>query len=278
MAVARRSNWTLTILFNIVLPLFTYFTLVGNGVSEVPALLISGAWPVLEMGISLAVNRHLDEFAIISIIFIALGVVAGLGFNNARLVLVKESVVTGLFGVVTLGVARAAASADVLLRTQVRHGRLGGGRGRLERAVAVPDVPAHAARHHDRLGCGVRGRGGRPHRADLHPVDRHHGRRVRHRPVGRPRRPDHVDDLVRPPSARPLPVGGRARPTRRPWRRPRPPRADLRVVGRVRRTRPTTWGTRQLAVQDTVGAALVLFQDPRNPNVGLPPAPGCRCS
>ena len=95
-------NWALTILFNIVLPLFTYFTLVGNGVSEVPALLISGAWPVLELGISLAVSRHIDEFSIISILFIALGVVAGLGFNSARLVLVKESVVTGLFGVVTL--------------------------------------------------------------------------------------------------------------------------------------------------------------------------------
>src|SRR3954468_18208801 len=95
-------NWTLTILFNIVLPLFTYFTLVGNGVSEVPALLISGVWPVLEMGISLVVSRHVDEFAIISIIFILLGVVAGLGFNNARLVLVKESIVTGVFGLVTL--------------------------------------------------------------------------------------------------------------------------------------------------------------------------------
>lgn len=96
-------NWGPTILFNIVLPLLTYNLLTGWGVSEVPALLASGAWPVVELVLSFALHRRFDEISIMTLIFIVLGVVAGLGFNSARLVLVKESIVTGLFGVVALG-------------------------------------------------------------------------------------------------------------------------------------------------------------------------------
>jgi hypothetical protein len=95
-------NWLPTILMNVVLPLFTYFLLEGWGWSAVPALLISGAWPALETLVMLAVSRRLDEIGVLALIFVALGVVAGLGFGSARLVLVKESLVTGLFGVVLL--------------------------------------------------------------------------------------------------------------------------------------------------------------------------------
>jgi hypothetical protein len=96
-------NWGPTLLFSVALPLATYFVLIGQGRSEVTALLISGVWPVVELGLSFALHRRFDEIAILALIFIALGVVAGLGFNSARLVLVKESAVTGLFGLVTLG-------------------------------------------------------------------------------------------------------------------------------------------------------------------------------
>ncbi|HKT02609.1 MAG TPA: VC0807 family protein [Rugosimonospora sp.] len=103
MARAAVVNWGTTILFNVALPLATYFVLTGHGVRAVPALLASGAWPVVETALSLAVRRHVDEFAILTLVFIGLGVVAGLGFNSAHLVLVKESIVTGLFGVLCLG-------------------------------------------------------------------------------------------------------------------------------------------------------------------------------
>jgi intracellular septation protein A len=96
-------NWGQTILLNVVLPLLTYSVLTGRGVSEVPALLASGAWPVVELALSFALHRRFDEISIMTLIFIVLGVVAGLGFNSARLVLVNESIVTGLFGVVALG-------------------------------------------------------------------------------------------------------------------------------------------------------------------------------
>jgi intracellular septation protein A len=97
------ANWGPTILFNIALPLLTYFVLTSRGVPAVAALLVSGGWPLVEFGLSLALVRRLDEFAVLSLVFIALGVIAGVGFNSARLVLVKESIVTGLFGLVTLG-------------------------------------------------------------------------------------------------------------------------------------------------------------------------------
>jgi intracellular septation protein A len=96
-------NWGSTLLFNVALPLFTYFLLTGAGWSAVTALLASGVWPAAETVLLLAVRRRIDELGVIALIFIGLGVVAGLGFNSARLVLVKESVVTGLFGVLVLG-------------------------------------------------------------------------------------------------------------------------------------------------------------------------------
>src|SRR5262245_49351455 len=75
------ANWGPTLLFNVALPMFTYFLLTGMGVGAVPALLASGVWPVVEMGLSLAVRRHMDEISVLVLIFIVLGVVAGLGFN-----------------------------------------------------------------------------------------------------------------------------------------------------------------------------------------------------
>ena len=95
-------NWGSTIVFSVGLPLLTYFLLRSAGWSAVAALLASGAWPAAESLVVLAVRRRIDEIGVITLIFIVLGVVAGVGFNSARLVLVKESVVTGLFGVVVL--------------------------------------------------------------------------------------------------------------------------------------------------------------------------------
>ena len=100
---AALVNWGSTIVFNVALPLLTYFLLTGAGWSAVAALLTSGVWPAAESLVVLAVRRHIDEIGVIALIFILLGVVAGVGFNSARLVLVKESAVTGLFGVVVLG-------------------------------------------------------------------------------------------------------------------------------------------------------------------------------
>jgi hypothetical protein len=95
-------TWVPTLLFNVVLPIVTYEVLTGRGVGEVPALLLSGVWPVVETLFSLAVHRRIDEFSVFVLIFLALGVIAAAGFNSPRLLVVKESAVNGLFGVVLL--------------------------------------------------------------------------------------------------------------------------------------------------------------------------------
>lgn len=97
------ANWLPTILFNIALPILTYVLLAGNGMGDAPALALSGVWPLIELGISFARTRHVDEFSIMVLIFLVVGVVASLAFDDARLLLVKDSAVTGLFGLVLFG-------------------------------------------------------------------------------------------------------------------------------------------------------------------------------
>jgi hypothetical protein len=89
--------------FNVALPVGTFIALSGAGLPSVAALAISGVWPLIELGLSFARTRHADEFSVVVLIFLVLGIVAGLAFNSARLLLVKDSALTGLFGLVLLG-------------------------------------------------------------------------------------------------------------------------------------------------------------------------------
>ena len=97
------ANWLPTLLFNIALPLVTYALLTDYGLPDALALVASGLWPLLELGLSFARTRHADEFSILVLVFLVVGVAASLAFNDARLLLVKDSAVTGLFGLVLLG-------------------------------------------------------------------------------------------------------------------------------------------------------------------------------
>ncbi|MFJ4851058.1 VC0807 family protein [Streptomyces sp. NPDC088733] len=97
-------GWALTILCTIVLPVVTYDVLTDAGLPEFSALLISGVRPVLGTVVSPAWRRKADEFAIMTLIFLAISVVVTVvGPHSTRLLLVKDSAVTGLFGVVRLG-------------------------------------------------------------------------------------------------------------------------------------------------------------------------------
>ncbi|WP_405017136.1 hypothetical protein OHV05_08665 [Kitasatospora sp. NBC_00070] len=102
------AGWALTIGCNIVAPIITYNQLVEHGHSEVSAVLVSALWPVVDMAIYLAWHRRIDEFAALSLIFLGLtALVAVAGPQSAQLLLVKESLVTGLFGVVCLATLAA---------------------------------------------------------------------------------------------------------------------------------------------------------------------------
>ncbi|MFF4405842.1 VC0807 family protein [Streptomyces sp. NPDC001262] len=96
-------GWALTIAFNIVAPIMTYNQLTSAGYGEVTALLASAAWPVADIAVYLAWHRRVDEFAVISLVFMALTIAVTLaGPQSARLILVKDSLVTGIFGLACL--------------------------------------------------------------------------------------------------------------------------------------------------------------------------------
>ncbi len=94
--------WVPSIALNVLLPILTYSVLRDRGVSEAAALIASGVWPALETVLSLAVHRRIDEFSIFTLVFLALGAIAALGFNSPRLVLAKDAAAHGLFGLVLL--------------------------------------------------------------------------------------------------------------------------------------------------------------------------------
>ncbi|MFB6619551.1 VC0807 family protein [Streptomyces sp. NPDC085524] len=101
---ATAIGWILTIGLNVVAPIITYNTLVdGHGWSEFSALLLSSAWPVLDSAINLAWHRKFDEFALVTLVFIVITAVVSLvGDPSARALLIKDSCVTGLFGLLCL--------------------------------------------------------------------------------------------------------------------------------------------------------------------------------
>lgn len=96
-------GWVPTVVCNVVLPLLTYSVLTDYGMSEVGALSLSAVWPVVEIAVMFAIRRHVDEIGVLSLILIALGVVSSLLLNDPRVLLLKDSAVTGLFGLVILG-------------------------------------------------------------------------------------------------------------------------------------------------------------------------------
>ncbi|GHB39449.1 hypothetical protein GCM10010347_06140 [Streptomyces cirratus] len=100
---AAAVGWIVTIGLNVVAPVITYNQLHAHGWSEFSALLISSAWPVLDSAVSLAWRRKLDEFAIVTLVFLVITAVVSLvGAHSARALLIKDSCVTGLFGLLCL--------------------------------------------------------------------------------------------------------------------------------------------------------------------------------
>ncbi len=97
------ANWVLTLAMNIVLPTATYFVLAGPaGMQEIPALLVSGLCPVLDIGYTIAKQRHVDEFGVVVLIGILIGVLTTVFSGTARAVFLKDSITTGAIGLIML--------------------------------------------------------------------------------------------------------------------------------------------------------------------------------
>ncbi|MBT2467545.1 hypothetical protein J7E97_06595 [Streptomyces sp. ISL-66] len=100
---AAAIGWILTIGFNVVAPILTYNMLTDRGWSEFAALLLSGAWPVVDSVVHLAWRRKVDEFAVVTLVFLVItALVTLIGAHSARALLIKDSGVTGLFGVLCI--------------------------------------------------------------------------------------------------------------------------------------------------------------------------------
>ncbi|MFI5529229.1 VC0807 family protein [Kitasatospora sp. NPDC051853] len=93
-------QWGPFVLFGVVLPLITYNQLVDHGVGTAAALLLSALWPAAETVGMLLVRRHVDEMGVLSLTLLALTLLSSLAFNSPRMILVKDSALTGLFGLV----------------------------------------------------------------------------------------------------------------------------------------------------------------------------------
>ena len=99
----RRAGFFLSlipeILVNAVLPVVAYTILTSRGWSPVAALSTSAAFPVIATLVSIARTRSLDGLALISLILIVIGLLGSLVSGSPRFHLVKESVMTGVFGI-----------------------------------------------------------------------------------------------------------------------------------------------------------------------------------
>jgi hypothetical protein len=95
--------WVQTILLSVVVPIVVYDVLTDRGVAPVPALIASAVGPLLDLVVTIVRTRRVDEFSLVVLGFLVIGVVTSLLFDDPRLLLLKESAVTGLFGLVLLG-------------------------------------------------------------------------------------------------------------------------------------------------------------------------------
>ncbi len=90
------------LIVDVVLPIVTYYVLVGQGVATFWALLISGVWPLGKSISSLIRQRRVDEFSVFILTLILVGTLTSLLFRDARLLLLKDSAFTGILGIVYL--------------------------------------------------------------------------------------------------------------------------------------------------------------------------------
>jgi intracellular septation protein A len=91
-----------TLLLNAVAPVIAYQLLVRHGVGSTAALMYAAGFPLLAIAVAAVRNRRLDPIALLAFVAIAAGLAAGLVLHDGRILLVKDSIVTGVLGVVFL--------------------------------------------------------------------------------------------------------------------------------------------------------------------------------
>ncbi len=101
-------------LLNVVAPVITYRVLAAHGMSSVDALAIAAVFPAAGALYALRRERRLDPFAALVLAVIGIGLVTDLVFHNGRILLVLESLITGVLGLVCLGSLLSAHRPAIL--------------------------------------------------------------------------------------------------------------------------------------------------------------------
>ena len=91
-----------SLVINAAAPLVAYQLLTGNGVATATALTTSAIFPVIGVAWGFARSRRADIIGLVSLAFIVLGVGTSVISGDTRFILIKESLLTGLFGAVCL--------------------------------------------------------------------------------------------------------------------------------------------------------------------------------
>jgi hypothetical protein len=106
--LSRVRQIMMMLVFDLGGPLLTFSLLRSNGMSTVPALIISGIFPALGIVISALVDRRLDIIGVVVLAGLVVGTVLGLISDNARLYLLEGAVPSLVFAVTCLASLRAA--------------------------------------------------------------------------------------------------------------------------------------------------------------------------
>ncbi|MDQ2742123.1 MAG: hypothetical protein M3Z66_07470, partial [Chloroflexota bacterium] len=99
---AMAGGWS-SFLLNIVLPFLGYLVLDHEHVGTVTALAIVAIFPLGGILFGWVRTHHADTLSLLSLLFIVLGIATSFITGSARFLLLKESVFTGVFGLVFLG-------------------------------------------------------------------------------------------------------------------------------------------------------------------------------
>jgi intracellular septation protein A len=96
-------RFVMMVALDLVLPLALFYGLRMAGVNQWLALVLAAIAPLLRLTVSVASARRLERAALFTLTMLAIGTAVGVATDDARLLLARESYVTGLVGLWILG-------------------------------------------------------------------------------------------------------------------------------------------------------------------------------
>jgi hypothetical protein len=103
-ALPQYSSLRRDIVISVVLPVIVIEVCLHYGLPTIVSIAIGSIFPLVELALNLArKNHHLDPTAAISLVFMAIGLATSFLSRDIHFALAKESIFTGVFGLIYLG-------------------------------------------------------------------------------------------------------------------------------------------------------------------------------